>query len=75
MIRAIADRYGKSTTQVVLRWHLQLGLVAIPKSADPGRIAENIDVFDFELTEDEMETVSGLDRGESEATDSDEFGH
>ena len=75
VIRAIADRYGKSTTQVVLRWHLQLGLVAIPKSADPGRIAENIDVFDFELSEDEMKTVSSLDRGESEATDSDEFGH
>jgi len=75
VIRAIADRYGKSTTQVVLRWHLQLGLVAIPKSADPGRIAENIDVFDFELSEDEMKTISGLDRGESEATDSDEFGH
>ena len=75
VIRAIADRYRKSTTQVVLRWHLQLGLVAIPKSADPGRIAENIDVFDFELSEDEMKTVSSLDRGESEATDSDEFGH
>ena len=75
VITTIADRYGKSTTQVVLRWHVQLGLVAIPKSADPGRIAENIDVFDFELSDDEMETISGLDRGESEVTDSDEFGH
>ena len=75
VITTIADRYGKSTTQVVLRWHVQLGLVAIPKSADPGRIAENIDLFDFELSDGEMETISGLDRGESEVTDSDEFGH
>ena len=54
VITEIADRYGKSTTQVVLRWHVQLGLVAIPKSADPGRIAENIDLFDFELSDAEM---------------------
>ena len=75
VITKIADRHGKSSTQVVLRWHLQLGLVAIPKSADPGRIAENIDVFDFELSDAELDTISGLDRGESGITDSDEFGH
>ena len=74
-ITTMADRYGKSTTQVVLRWHVQLGLVAIPRSANPGRIAENIDVFDFELNDEEMQTISNLDRGESEVTDSDEFGH
>jgi 2,5-diketo-D-gluconate reductase A len=75
VITKIADRHGKSSTQVVLRWHLQLGLVAIPKSADPGRIAENIDVFDFKLSDAEVDTISGLDRGESGITDSDEFGH
>ena len=75
VITKIADRHGKSSTQVVLRWHLQLGLVAIPKSADPGRIAENIDVFDFELSDAEVDTISGLDRGESGSTDSNEFGH
>ncbi len=75
VITAIADQHGKSATQVVLRWHVQEGLVAIPKSADPGRIAENIDVFDFELSDAEVASISDLDRGESEVTDSDEFGH
>ena len=59
----------------MLRWHIQLGLVAIPRSANPGRIAQNIDVFDFELSEQEMNAISGLDRGESVVTDSDQFGH
>ncbi len=74
-IAEIAQRYGKSTTQTVLRWHVQLGLVAIPKSADPGRIAENLDIFDFELTEAEMATITGLDRGEADVADSDVVGH
>ena len=47
-------RTSKSPTQVVLRWHVQLGLVAIPRSGNPGRIAENIAMFDFELTSEEM---------------------
>jgi 2,5-diketo-D-gluconate reductase A len=75
VITGIAKDHGKSPTQVVLRWHTQLGLVAIPRSGNPGRIAENIDIFDFELTEQEMTTISGLDRGESVVTDSDVFGH
>jgi 2,5-diketo-D-gluconate reductase A len=74
-IAKIAEAHGKSVTQVVLRWHLQLGLVAIPKSANPGRLAENIDVFDFELSEEELATISGLDRGEADVADSDVFGH
>jgi 2,5-diketo-D-gluconate reductase A len=60
---------------VVLRWHVQLGLVAIPKSANPGRIAENIDIFDFELTAEEMARISALDRGDGEIADSDATGH
>jgi 2,5-diketo-D-gluconate reductase A len=75
VITGIAKDHGKSPTQVVLRWHIQLGLVAIPRSSNPGRIAENIDIFDFELTEQEMTKITALDRGESEVTDSDEFGH
>ena len=75
MITQIAKDHGKSPTQVVLRWHIQLGLVAIPRSSNPGRLAENIDIFDFELNEQEMSTISGLDRGESVVTDSDVFGH
>jgi 2,5-diketo-D-gluconate reductase A len=75
VITEIAKDHGKSATQVALRWHIQLGLVAIPRSGNPGRIAENIDIFDFELSEQEMRTISGLDRGESVTTDSDVFGH
>jgi 2,5-diketo-D-gluconate reductase A len=75
VITEIAAAHGKSATQVVLRWHVQLGLVAIPKSADPGRIAENIDIFDFELSPDEIDRISALDRGDADITDSDVFGH
>ena len=74
-ITRIAAAHDKSPTQVVLRWHVQLGLVAIPKSANPGRIAENIDVFDFELSNEEMTSITGLNRGDADVTDSDEFGH
>jgi len=75
VITGIAKDHGKSPTQVVLRWHVQLGLVAIPRSSNPGRIAENIDIFDFGLTEQEMSKISALDRGESVVIDSDVFGH
>jgi 2,5-diketo-D-gluconate reductase A len=75
VITEIARDHGKSPTQVVLRWHIQLGLVAIPRSSNPGRIAENIDIFDFDLTEQQMSKISALDRGESVVTDSDVFGH
>jgi 2,5-diketo-D-gluconate reductase A len=75
IITAIGERYDKSATQVVLRWHVQLGLIAIPKSANAARIAENISVFSFELTDEEMAAISALDRGDAELTDSDTFGH
>ncbi|MDX6321139.1 MAG: 2,5-diketo-D-gluconate reductase [Propionibacteriaceae bacterium] len=75
VITAIAERHGKTPTQVVLRWHVQLGLVTIPKSGHPGRIAENIDIFDFELDADEMASINALDQGEAAATDSDTTGH
>lgn len=61
-ITTIAARHGKSPAQVVLRWHLQLGNVVIPKSVTPARIRENLDVFDFALTDDEMTAIAGLDR-------------
>ena len=75
VITGIAKDHGKSATQVVLRWHIQLGLVAIPRSGNPGRIAENIDIFGFELSEQEMDIISGLDRGEAVVADSDVIGH
>ncbi len=59
----IARAHGKTPTQVVLRWHVQLGAVPVPKSADAGRQRENLHVFDFELTPDEVESISGLERG------------
>ena len=71
----IAKAHDKSPTQVVLRWHIQLGLVVIPRSSNPGRIAENIEVFDFELSNEEMTSITGLNRGDAEVTDSEEFGH
>ena len=58
---AIADAHGRTPAQVVLRWHLQLGVVAIPKSVRAERIRENVDVFAFELTPDEMAILSALD--------------
>ncbi|MFJ9683156.1 aldo/keto reductase [Streptomyces sp. NPDC101194] len=62
-VGAIATAYGKSPAQVVIRWHLQLGNIVIPKSVTPARIRQNFDVFDFALTEEEMRTVTSLDRG------------
>ncbi|MGP4091387.1 aldo/keto reductase [Streptomyces sp. KR55] len=61
VLREIATRHGKSPAQVVLRWHLQLGNVVIPKSVTPARIRENLDVFDFSLTVDEMASIATLD--------------
>ncbi|MFF2777534.1 aldo/keto reductase [Streptomyces sp. NPDC058052] len=60
---AIAAAHGKSPAQVVIRWHLQLGNVVIPKSVTPARIRANIDVFDFVLTDEETAAIAGLDRG------------
>jgi 2,5-diketo-D-gluconate reductase A len=74
VVRA-ARRHGRTPAQVVLRWHLQLGLVAIPKTAHPRRLVENLDVFDFALDADEMAEISALDRGGEGVVDSDVFGH
>jgi diketogulonate reductase-like aldo/keto reductase len=59
----IAGHYGKSAAQVMLRWHLQEGRSAIPKSVKPARIAENFDVFDFELTREQIVAIDALDTG------------
>ncbi|HEX5942534.1 MAG TPA: aldo/keto reductase [Anaerolineales bacterium] len=72
---SIAGKYGKTPAQVVLRWHIELGVVAIPRSANPRRIAENIDIFDFSLTDDEIALISALDTGEEPRVDSDGSGH
>ena len=59
----VAGRHGKTTAQVILRWHLQRNIPTIPKTVHRGRMAENLDVFDFELTEDEMNQMYALDTG------------
>jgi diketogulonate reductase-like aldo/keto reductase len=63
LIGEIAEAHGKTPAQVMLRWHLQQGRSAIPKSVRPQRIAENFDVFDFELTGEQLGTIDGLDTG------------
>lgn len=62
-VTAIAARHGRSPAQVVLRWHLQIGNVVIPKSVTDARIHENLDVFDFELDAREIDALNALDRG------------
>ena len=64
-ITRIAAARGKSTAQVILRWHMQHGHIAIPKSARRERMEENLNVFDFELTAEEIASIDALDRGES----------
>ena len=64
VIGGIAAAHGKTPAQVMLRWHVQQGRSVIPKSTKPQRIAENIDVFDFDLTDLELAAIDGLDTGQ-----------
>ncbi|MCX4835384.1 aldo/keto reductase [Streptomyces sp. NPDC102364] len=64
IVTALARKYDRSPAQIVLRWHLQLGNVVIPKSVTPSRIRENIAVFDFELASDDIAALAGLETGE-----------
>jgi diketogulonate reductase-like aldo/keto reductase len=73
VLEEIAASHGKSTAQVILRWHLQIGNVVIPKSVTPERIRENIDLFDFELDAVEMTEIADLDRGRRIGADPDTF--
>jgi 2,5-diketo-D-gluconate reductase A len=73
-ITRIAADHGKTPGQVVIRWHLQLGNVVIPKSVTPERIAQNFDVFGFELSDEDMAAIEALDRGHRTGPDPDHFG-
>ena len=72
-ITSIAQAHGVTPAQAILRWHLQLGNVVIPKSVTPSRIEENFDLFGLELTDEEVERITGLDRGERTGPDPDTF--
>jgi 2,5-diketo-D-gluconate reductase A len=72
-IVAIAQAHGRSPGQVVIRWHIQLGNVVIPKSVTPERIEQNFEVFDFHLSDSEMDSINALDAGERTGPDPDTF--
>jgi 2,5-diketo-D-gluconate reductase A len=73
LIVGLAEKYGKSPAQIVLGWHLQLGNITIPKSETPSRIRENLDVFDFELSDDDVASISELENGRRTGPDPDLF--
>lgn len=60
----LAEKYGKTPAQIVLRWHIERGIVVIPKSVTPSRIRENRDIFDFSLSKEDMDKVATLNTGE-----------
>jgi 2,5-diketo-D-gluconate reductase A len=70
----IAAHHGRTVAQVILRWHIQLGNVVIPKSVTPARVRENIDIFDFELSEDDLAAIARLDAGHRTGPDPETFG-
>jgi 2,5-diketo-D-gluconate reductase A len=73
-LATIAAHHERTVAQVVLRWHLQLGNVVIPKSVTPARVRENFDLFDFELTEDDLAAIARLDAGHRTGPDPSTFG-
>ncbi|MEV6410918.1 aldo/keto reductase [Kribbella sp. NPDC051718] len=72
-VTALAAKYERTAAQVVLRWHLQQGTIVIPKSVTPARVRENFAVFDFSLTDADLNSLAGLDRGERTGPDPDTF--
>ncbi|MCP2031773.1 2,5-diketo-D-gluconate reductase A [Okibacterium sp. HSC-33S16] len=70
----LAEKHGVSVAQVIIRWHVQLGTVVIPKSVTPSRIAENIDVFGFELDDADLAAIATLETGERTGRDPDDLG-
>ncbi|GAA1957948.1 aldo/keto reductase [Amycolatopsis minnesotensis] len=73
VVTGLAAKHGKTAAQIVLRWHLALGNIVFPKSASPERIRENIDVFGFELSDEDLRALGELDRGQRTGPDPDTF--
>lgn len=65
MLEGIGRRYGKSVAQEALRWLIQRGVIIIPKSVHVGRMRQNLDIFDFALSDEDMKEIAGLDMGKS----------
>ena len=72
-LEGVAKKHDKSAAQIVLRWHIQLGNIIFPKSVTPERIRENIAIFDFELSDDEMSSIGGMEKAERIGPDPDQF--
>jgi 2,5-diketo-D-gluconate reductase A len=75
ILKTIAANYDKTPAQITLRWFIELGIVAIPRSSNSGRLRQNIDLFDFSLTAAEVAAISALDTGAEKRVDSDTGGH
>jgi 2,5-diketo-D-gluconate reductase A len=75
LLAQLGEKYGKTPGQLVLRWHIQQGLVTIPKSGNPERMAENLDIFDFALDSQDLAEMAILDEGPDAGNDSDVTGH
>ncbi len=74
VLLSLADKHGRTPAQVVLRWHVQLGNVVIPKSVTPSRMKENLDVFGFDLDDDDLAAIAGLERDGRTGPHPDHFG-
>lgn len=73
VILQLAERFGRTPAQIILRWHVQHGLIVIPKTVTPERIRENIDIFDFELDSSDMRMLDGLNQDQRIGADPDNF--
>ena len=74
VVTTVAEKYARTPAQIVLRWHVQLGNVVIPKSVTPSRIKENLAIFDFELDPDDVDAIADLDAGHRTGPNPDTFG-
>jgi 2,5-diketo-D-gluconate reductase A len=75
ILAELGTKYGKSPAQIVIRWAIELGIATIPRSSNPERLAQNLDVFDFMLAPSEVAAISALDAGAEKRVDSDTSGH
>ncbi|MFA7227172.1 MAG: aldo/keto reductase, partial [Dysgonamonadaceae bacterium] len=73
ILKEIAEKYGKTPAQVVLRWDIQRGIVVMPKSSNLSRQKENLDIFDFELSEEDMKRISSLNKNQRVGSHPDEI--